>query len=596
MSIRNSVLGLCLLLPAAPAQPETSLLVRLAAPTSQLLDRLAQAGLELLPPDPGAPGEARLILAPGEQPLLASLAPAYEVLDRGRPLRELLGRIDAPPDARYYTHQEVIDALRALETAHPTLARVYDLTAYTGMPPTHEGRRLYALKISDTVGADEDEPNIAILGGHHAREVNTQVMAIEAARRLLDDYAGAGALKHLVDSCEIWVVPVVNPDGLEHVWNVDNYWRKNRRPNAGGSFGVDLNRNYPFRWKQCGYSTNPASDTYCGPSAASEPCVRTVIEFAEKRHFERVLDFHSYGREVVFPYSPCTTSIPIPVRGAMDAAVAAMKAAGGYGSRLPSASGEEPEHQWAARGTFAFLVEVMRAFQPAYPEALTEEQTMVWPIAKTWMELPVPATGHVRDLAGRPLAAEIAVIGVDFAYGERLRSGGPHGRWFLWLAPGLYDATFSCSGYKSARVPLDIQPSATRLKEIVLEPEDALLTREGGGKIGATTAFPLSAAHDPGRPYFIGAALGTEPGQAIAGRRFPLNGDALFQASLELPQLFAGNLGRLDAQGKGRMDFHVPPWPALAGLKFWFAGFTVDFGYPFGVKSISNPIPLTLAL
>ena len=499
---RTLILALCLSASAGFTQVETSLLVRLTAPTAQLLTGLALAGLETLPPDQAHPGETRLILAPGEESILAALTPAYEILGRGRPLREILGRPEAPPDSRYYTHQEVIDTLRKFETSYPSLARVYDLTAFTGMPLTHEQRRIYALKISRNVGVDENEPNIAVLAGHHAREVNTQVMAIETARRLLEGYAANATLKTLVDSNEIWIVPVVNPDGLEYVWNVDNYWRKNRRPNTGGSFGVDPNRNYPFRWKQCGYSTNPTSSTYCGPSAASEPCVRTVIELGEMRHFERVLDFHSYGQEVLFTYSPCTTSIPPAVKSAMDAAIATLAKAGGYQTRLPSASGQQPEHQWARRGTFAFLVEVMRSFQPPLSRRLARGANPgLAPGPDLDGTARCPAPDRSRDLAGRPLSAQISVTGVDFSYGEQFSSGGPHGRWFLWLTPGLYDVTFSSPGYKSARVPLTLSPSTTRVQDVILEPLPALLSRQGSDKIGTLASFP------PERPPRSGPAL-----------------------------------------------------------------------------------------
>ncbi len=55
-------------------------------------------------------------------------------------------------------------------------------------------------------------------------------------------------VRRLVDSAEIWVVPMVNPDGHDYSVRVYRYWRKNRRANDDGSFGVDPNRNYGFAW------------------------------------------------------------------------------------------------------------------------------------------------------------------------------------------------------------------------------------------------------------------------------------------------------------------------------------------------------------
>ena len=599
MKAMHSLLLLVLLCPSPPlpAQGETSLLVEVGGdggPAGSLRDRLARAGLDVLPPSPGKRDGVRLILAPGEEEVLENLGLGFRVLQRGRPLKEILGSPDGPPDSRYYTTAEMYTLLGNLEKTYPGLAKRYDITRYTGAPTTHEGRHIFGLKISDHVARDENEPNIALLAEHHAREVNTPVMVVEAAKRLLAGYRSNPGLRAVVDAYEIWIVPIVNPDGCEYVWNRDNWWRKNRRRNPGGSYGVDPNRNYPFRWKKCGYSTRPSSNVYCGPSAGSEPCVQTIMKLSDKRHFQRVLDFHSYGREILFPYSPCTRSIPPAARNLFNSIIASLRSASGYRTRNPSASGEEPEWQWYRRGTLPFLVEVMTSFQPRYSSALTEERTRVWPLVHRWLSIPVPMEGRVKDLAGRPLSAVLRVAGVHFSYGETIRSGGPFGRYALWLAPGTYQVTFSAPGCQPATIRARLVPGKTLERDVTLLPQPALLVKSGTGKIGTTATFTMTAPNDKGLPYFIGAAFGTRPGQKVGTRTFPLNGDALFTASVLLPGIFKGNLGTLDARGRAVMTFPIPPWPSLAGLKFYFAGFTVDQAYPLGVKSISNPLGLTL--
>lgn len=72
--------------------------------------------------------------------------------------------------------------------------------------------------------------------------------------------------------------PFVNPDGFDFTWTDDRLWRKNRR-NNGNSYGVDLNRNYDDHWGGPGASDVPSSDTYRGPSAASEPEVQALTAF-----------------------------------------------------------------------------------------------------------------------------------------------------------------------------------------------------------------------------------------------------------------------------------------------------------------------------
>src|SRR5262249_39437001 len=142
-----------------------------------------------------------------------------------------------------------------------------------------------------------------IVACHHAREINTPVVALDAIDRLLNGYGVDPEVTTLVNRYEIWVAPVWNPDGYNYVFTTDNLWRKNRRNNGGGAFGVDQNRNYPFGWTAaCSGSTSPSSDTYKGPSASSEPETQTMTALSNDRNFDKVIDFHSYGRDLLYAY------------------------------------------------------------------------------------------------------------------------------------------------------------------------------------------------------------------------------------------------------------------------------------------------------
>ena len=81
-------------------------------------------------------------------------------------------------------------------------------------------------------------PAIVIAAQHHARELNSPVMVLGAMQRILADYATDPQLQALVDGYELYFVPMVNPDGVNHVWTVDDFWRKNRR-NNGSSYGME---------------------------------------------------------------------------------------------------------------------------------------------------------------------------------------------------------------------------------------------------------------------------------------------------------------------------------------------------------------------
>ena len=84
--------------------------------------------------------------------------------------------------------------------------------------------------------------------------------------------AGDTNITQILENVILYIAPTVNIDGYQYAWSTDRMWRKNRRPNAGGSFGVDLNRNYPNPdFCGVGASSNPTSNTYCGTGALSEP-------------------------------------------------------------------------------------------------------------------------------------------------------------------------------------------------------------------------------------------------------------------------------------------------------------------------------------
>ena len=155
---------------------------------------------------------------------IAAAAPAAAQVPAGyRDLDGVLARM-----------QEIVDA-------HPAIARVVDITDTYGTPPTFEGRHLFALKISDNVAADEDEPAVLIVGTHHARELVAPVIVLGAAERITAGYGTDPRLTSAVNNQEIWIAPVWNPDGYNYVFTTDNLWRKNRHV-FGGGVGVDQNR------------------------------------------------------------------------------------------------------------------------------------------------------------------------------------------------------------------------------------------------------------------------------------------------------------------------------------------------------------------
>ncbi len=174
---------------------------------------------------------------------------------------------------------------------------------------TIEGRNIYALKVSDNPDIDEDEPEILFTGCIHAREGITPLVLLNFIDHLGQNYGVDPEITDLVDNREIWMVLVVNPDGYayndEETPGGGGMWRKNRRDNGDGSFGVDLNRNFGHMWgyDNIGSSPIPEDETYRGTGPFSEFETQALRDFTIAHDFVITLYFHSYGNITLFPWS-----------------------------------------------------------------------------------------------------------------------------------------------------------------------------------------------------------------------------------------------------------------------------------------------------
>lgn len=215
------------------------------------------------------------------------------------------------PDAGlYHTYEEIQQELNDLQTAFPEIAQVVELGE------SIEQRKIWAIKISDNVAREEDEAEILFMGGYHAREWIAVDVPFLLAKHLLNNYSGDTSIQNLVDNGEIWIVPMVNPDGHTYAVTDNRLWRKNRRNNGDGSFGVDLNRNHSYEWGGPGSSGDTFSETYRGTEADSEPETKAIRDFANGHEFRAMVSYHNYSQLVLYPWGH--TNDPAPDAAQMD--------------------------------------------------------------------------------------------------------------------------------------------------------------------------------------------------------------------------------------------------------------------------------------
>ena len=265
----------------------------------------------------------------------------------------------------YFTFETMTAKLHEYVQAHPQICRLESIGK------SFEGRDLWALKISDNPEKNEKEPAVLIMGAHHAREWITFEVPMAAIQLLLESYGTDENLTRLVNEREIWFVPMVNPDGVVHSQTQAQYWRKNRVKNANNTFGVDLNRNYGYKWGVSGASSSPSSDTYKGPSAFSELETQAIRDFAAKERFCGSLSFHSYSELVLYPWSYANGVAcehhPILKKMATDMVVFNKYQAKESAALYPAA-GETDDWMYGEQKSLSFTFELGRSFIPSPSE------------------------------------------------------------------------------------------------------------------------------------------------------------------------------------------------------------------------------------
>jgi len=200
--------------------------------------------------------------------------------------------------------------LDSVHTEYPNIT-----TAKLSLGQTYEGREIWAIKVSDNPGTQEDEPEVLLDALHHAREPITVNVICDFLVWLCDGYGTDPVATFLVDERQIWIVPVVNPDG--YCYNESTYpagggmWRKNRSYDSGtGCYGVDPNRNYPYMWGQGGSSSDPCDNLYMGPSAGSELEPQAIMTLCVTHEFVTQNSYHSVAAVVLMPWGYTNNNTP----------------------------------------------------------------------------------------------------------------------------------------------------------------------------------------------------------------------------------------------------------------------------------------------
>ncbi len=262
----------------------------------------------------------------------------------------------------YRTRDEVSAYIDTLIALNPAIASRFTLDTQS-----IEGRDIWGIRIRGT-GGPADKIGFFINSCQHAREWVSVTTNMFVADKLVRGYGVDPEVTAILDNVEFFIVPIVNPDGYVYSHTSERLWRKNRRPNAGGTFGVDNNRNWGYQWGGAGASTVPSAEDYRGTAAFSEPETRAVRDFiTDHANIRAYIDFHSYSQLILSPWA--YTLDPSPDHAEFNALGAQMASAiqsvfgmtyepGPVGSTLYLASGGSVDWTYGSRGIHSWTIEL----------------------------------------------------------------------------------------------------------------------------------------------------------------------------------------------------------------------------------------------
>lgn len=274
-------------------------------------------------------------------------------------------------NSAYHNYSQTTQLLKSLASKNSDIASLFSIGK------TVEGRDIWCLRLNSSAQgmADSAKPGAFFMGNMHAREHLANEVPLMLAAWLLEKRNDSVVKKYL-DTLDIYIVPMNNPDGVEFDIKTGHYrmHRKNMAQNSDGSVGVDLNRNYGSWWCEQGASHSPWSDTYCGPNAFSEPESRAIKAFFEARPNLRThISYHSFASTILYPWGGSEGNIENQKDRSVFVKIATeMGKRNGYrpekASEMYISSGDSCDWAYQTSGVFAFTFELEgRGFYPGAP-------------------------------------------------------------------------------------------------------------------------------------------------------------------------------------------------------------------------------------
>lgn len=370
----------------------------------------------------------------------------------------------------YHDAAMVEALLHAYAKEFPHITRLEELGR------TWEGRPILALLITDHPDIQEDEPALLLNGAHHGNELLSIEPVLDAIEGLTHGFTADPQVRRWVEENEIWCVPVVNPDGLDRHWHLSTTAGRNNARDLDGDGvaspreGVDLNRNYPFRWGEGGKTASsgePGTAYHRGPAPGSEPETQAMMHLVRRERFVFSVSYHTAATSLLVPYTIDKVRGPHPspawafARGVLPR-LDSTRAGRPYRLRRQLYPVDGTDHDWFMHetGALAYLLE-LPLHNPGYGDhrdAIVRGARPLWQAMLDRIEEGPTLTVHVVDAAtGEPHPAEVSIDEIPWHEGERFTAHPQTGRFdFILPAPGTYHLRVSREGYETVVREADV--------------------------------------------------------------------------------------------------------------------------------------------
>jgi len=418
-------------------------------------------------------GAARLLIEAGADPeiLDAQATPAW-------PREEEPPRGDRTPPG-YPSYDQIAQTLLDWQASHPAIAQRFDLGA------SSTNKRIYAIKITDNIAVEEDEPEFRYISTMHGDEVTGVVMCLNLIEWLLTGYGSDPRATNLVDNVEIWIVPCMNPYG----------YINNTRVNAQG---VDLNRNFP-EW------VNGDPNTTAGRA----PETATIMNWCFGQSFTLSANFH--GGALVMNYPFDNDGLGSVFSPSPDQDLFVMISEEYSEDNLPMWNSSSYYHgitngaawysidgglqDWSYRymGDNDVTIE-LGPKSPSYSQMPTywsqNQESMI-----SYMEqCLIGVRGVVTDrTTGAPLAATVAVLGRN----HDVFTDPDVGDYQRMLLPGSYELRVQASGYDAQAVPVTVRPGDAVRADVAMAAPPAVTYPNGGETLPADSSVDITWTGHP---------------------------------------------------------------------------------------------------